>query len=242
MEKKKESAIDTGPNFTKLAIATIAAVVILGGAVFATYRYSQKQMGNIVLPGGVTYLGASPTTPVQPSTAPLRFTAASTVSWNIQTGNIYPHSFSYPSTLPLVFFPGDASDSVAIAWGNIPPQLNILLNMEFIDKRDEEYIGKPKIEFVRNWYKYFSGLKGVARVEPFTNTNGLKGYKASYINYADTSPNTDVFFEVPGSDSILIHMANGILDPVIFDRIIDSLKWTPPTKAPNTPTPTTTEE
>lgn len=225
MEKKRE--IDQ-PDFTKLAIATFLGVFILGAAVYAAYRYSQRQAGNIILPGGVTYLGPSPTTVTkqQPPTAPLRFTAPADVSWTTQGGKIYPYSFSSPSTLALVVFPGDPSDSIAISWGNLPPQNNLLFNMEFIDKRDEKLLNKPKIEFVRNWYKFFSGLKGVSNVQPFTNTNGLKGYKASYINYADATPNVDVFFEISGYPNMMLHVANGILDPVIFNRIIDSVKWT----------------
>jgi len=217
------------PDFSKLAIATFVGVIVLGVAVYAAYRYSQKQAGNIVLPGGVTYLGPSPSPAQQPPTAPLRFTADSTVSWTTQSGRIYPYSFSYPSTLSLVVFPGDPTDSVAIAWGNVNPQQNLLFNMELIEQRDETYINKPKIEFVKNWYKFFSGLKGVASVKPFTNANGLKGYRASYINYADASPNVDIFFEIPGQNNLMLHAANGIVDPVIFDRIIDSVKWTPVT-------------
>ena len=214
-------------DFAKLALATLAGVLILGGAVYAAYRYSQKQAGNIVLPGGVTYLGPSPNPPAggtQPPTAPLRFTAASNVDWKVYTGKIYPYTISYPSTLPLVIFPDDPMDSVALSWGNIPPQQNILLNMESIGKRDPSYTGKPKIEFVKNWYKYFSGLKGVSKAEPFTNTQGLKGYKASYLNWANQAPNVDVFFETP-DESVMINLANGILDSNIFDRIIDSVKW-----------------
>jgi len=217
------------PDFTKLAIATLVGVIILGGVLYAAYRYSQNQAGNIVLPGGVTYLGPSPSPfekEKQPPTAPLRFTAASDVEWKSHTGKIYPYSFAYPATLTLVVFPNDVTDSVAISWGNIPPQQNILLNFELIDKVDAKYVDLPKIEYVKNWYHYFSGLKGVAKVEPFTNTNGLKGYKAAYINFADTSPNTDIFFEVPDRRDLMIHIANGILEPKIFDRMIDSLKWT----------------
>ncbi len=220
-------------DFTKLAIATIVGVLILGGSVYAAYRYSQRQRGDIVLPGGVTYLGPTAVPNVtSPPTAPLRFTAPSNVNWKIQSGNLYPYSFSYPETLPLVIFPGDTTDSIALAWGNIPPQQNILLNMEFIDQRDPKLVGQPNIEYVKNWYKFFSGLKGVAQVTPFTNTQGLKGYKASYLNWADQAPNVDVFFEIPGDKTALIHLANGILDPSIFDRILDSLQWNPvtPTK------------
>lgn len=218
-------------DFTKLALATLAGVLLLGGSVYAAYQYSQRKSGNIILPGGVTYTGPSPTSIAtqQPPTAPIRFTADPSVSWKIQPGIIFPFSFSYPSTLPLVVFPGDPTDSVAISWGNIPPQQNVLLNMELIEKRDPQYLNQPKIEYVRNWYKFFNGLKGVAKLDPFTNTNGLKGYKASYLNHANTAPNVDVFFEVPNDSTMMIHMANGILDPTLFDRMIDSLKWLPPT-------------
>lgn len=229
--------MDTKSNLDikKIAIYAVLLAVLLGGAIYIAYRYSQKQSGNIVLPGGVTYLGPSPEgeSENKPPTAPIRFTAPADVEWNIFGGTVYSYTFSFPKTLPLVVFPSDLTDSVAIAWGNIPPQQNILLNVELIDKRDSTYVNKPKIEYVRNWYKYFSGLKGVAKVEPFTNTNGLKGYRASYINTADQSPNVDVFFEIPGQPTIMIHLANGILDPEIFNRIVDSLRWTPQTGSSN---------
>lgn len=218
------------PNFAVMGIATVIGIVVLGLSVYAAYRYSQTRGSGLVFPGGVTYLGPSPTptlSPNQPPTAPLRFTAGPDVSWLTYNGKLYPYSFSYPSTLTLVVFPGDMADSVAIAWGNLPPQQNILVNMEFIDQRDSSIVGKPKIEFVRSWYKYFSGLKGLGKIVPFTNINGVKGFKASYINYAGDSPNVDVFFDVAEDKNKMIHLANGILDPTIFDRIIDSVKWNP---------------
>ncbi len=214
-------------DIVKLTIVTIAGILILSVAIFAAYRYSQKQAGNIVLPGGVTYLGPSPTPSFfwEPSPTPHRFKADAAVTWKNYTGKIYPYTFSYPSTLIVVVFPDDPTDSVALSWDNIPPQLNILLNMEFIDKRDPNLTTQPKVEYVKNWYKFFSGLKGVSKVEPFTNTNGMKGYKAYYINLADATPNIDVFFEIPGNNTTMIHLANGILDPNVFNRILDSLKW-----------------
>ena len=218
------------PDIKVMAIATIVGLIILGGALYVAFRYSQTRSSNIILPAGVTYLGPSPTptvSPDQPPTAPLRFTAPSDVTWLTYDGKLYPYSFSYPSTLALVVFPGDLTDGVAIAWGNIPPQQNILLNMEFIDKRDPALRDKPKVEFVKTWYKYFSGLKDLRKIEPFTNTSGLKGFKASYINYAGNSPNVDVFFDVPDDKNKLIHLANGILDPEIFKRLVDSVKWNP---------------
>lgn len=214
-------------DIVKLSIITFAGILILSIAIFAAYKYSQRQSGNIVLPGGVTYLGPSPTPTfsVPPTPTPHLFTSASDTEWKTYKGKIYPYTISYPSALTIVVFPDDPIDSVAIVWDNIPPQQNILLNMEFIDKRDSKLAIQPKVEYVRNWYKFFPGLKGVAKVGPFTNTQGLKGYKATYINLAGATPNLDVFFEIPGNNNHMIHLANGILDPTIFSRIIDSLKW-----------------
>ncbi len=219
-------------DIVKLTVVTVAGILILSMAIFAAYRYSQRQSGNIVLPGGVTYLGLSPTptTTNLPVPTPRRFTTASNTAWKTYQGKLYPYAISYPSTLTIVIFPDDPTDSVAISWENIPPQINILLNMEFIDKRDPDLTTQPKVEYVKNWYKFFSGLKGVAKVEPFTNTSGMKGYKANYINLSNATPNVDVFFEIPGNNTTLIHLANGILDPIIFDRILDSIKWVIPTQ------------
>lgn len=218
-------------NIAKLAVITIAAVIVLGIAVFAAYSYSRSKEGGIVLPGGVTYLGETPTPIIQPTKTPPKFTADATVPYKEQTGYSHPFSFSYPETLPLVIFTNDPTDSVGIAWGDTPPQTNILLNIEFIQDRDKTMLSRPKKDYVENWYQYFPGLKDVASVTPFTNVNGLKGYKAQYTNQADETPNQDVFFEVPNHNDIMIHLANGILDQTIFDRIVDSVKW-------NTVTPT----
>lgn len=225
----------------KLIIATIIGIVILAGALYGAYLYSQSKSNDLVLPGGVTYLGPTEEASTQPPTAPLRFTIDPSTSWRIQEGRIYSYSFSFPETLALVVFPGDETDSVAIEWGNIPPQLNILANIEFVEQRDPAYVNQPKMEFVKNWFRFFSGLKGVDKVEPFTNTNGLKGYKAYYINHSDQTPNVDVFFEIPEQEDKLLHFANGVLDPKIFDRMIDSVKWTLLTPTPSIPLTTETQ-
>ena len=218
-------------DIKKLATATIVGIVILGAVVYGAYSYSQRKSGNIALPGGTTYLGSDQSQ--QPPTAPLRFTADPNVSWATFTGKLFPYSFSYPSTLPLVIFPGDGSDPVGIVWGNIPPQQNLLLNIEDVKARDAKYVSQPKIDYVNQWYKYFpGGLKDVKSATEFTNVKGLKGYKAVYINDVGASPNVDVFLEVPGRNDILIHLANGVLDPAIFDKIVDSLDWNAPAPIP----------
>jgi hypothetical protein len=230
----------------KLILIIIAGIILLAGAVFAAYRFSQGRAGDIVLPGGTTYLGPSPTTgPVQatsvqqPTSIP-KFTADASVPWRMQTGRIYPFSFSYPSTLSFVVFSNDPSDSFGIVWGNTPPQQNLLIYMEIFDPRNPALSSQPKIDYVKNWYKAWSGLKGVKSVEPFTNAQGLKGYKAQFINTAGATPNWDIFFEVPGKTNMMLHLANGILDQSVFDKIVDSIQWGATTPIPSKPAVSTT--
>lgn len=220
------------PNFKKIASGLIVGSIIIATIIFVGYRYSQKKGGKLTLPSGTNYLGkAGGLNPSTPPTAPLRFTAASDTPWVQFKGKVFSYSFSYPKTLTLSSFPKDPADSVGISWGNINPQFNLLLDVESIKERNAQYEGNTE-EFVRNWWRAFSGLKGVLSVDKLTNANGLKGYKAVYINVANQSPNVDVFFEVPGNQDTVIHLANGILDPLIFNRIIDSVKYTPATPTP----------
>lgn len=230
-------------DITKIAIASIIGIVLLAGSLYAAYQYSRSKSSGVVLPAGSTYLGVSPTPQANPGQAvqqpfksaqgapsptPVKFTAASDVTWKTQAGKLYPFTFSYPETLPLVVFIQDPMDSVAFSWNNIPPQQNILMNMEFIENRDPALVNQRKLDYVTNWWKFFSGLKGVAEVQPFTNASGLRGYKAYYINYADQTPNVDVFFEIPNKRNMMLHLANGQLDADLFDRIVDTVKWAAP--------------
>ena len=58
----------------------------------------------------------------------------------------------------------------------------------------------------------------------FTNSNGIRGYRAKYLNSANQAPNDDVFFEVP-EPHFIIHVASGVLDAAVFDKLIDSVAW-----------------
>lgn len=217
------------PDLKKMGLGLIVGSVILAVILYAGYVYSQKNGGRLILPRG-TFTGKNEDKPgfntENPPTAPLRFTAGSDVQWMVLKGKTYPYAFSYPQTLSLSVFPNDPSDSVAINWGNINPSFNILLNIEKITDRGQEYAGKPE-EYARNWWKAFSGLKGVVAVDKFTNTNGLTGYKAVYLNSLNQSPNVDVFLVMPYDQNLVIHLANGVLDPGIFNRIVDSVKYSP---------------
>lgn len=215
-------------QFNKLIIFTVLGIILLAFISFALFRYSQNKANDLSLSGSNPYSNKSSLPPQAPSPKPIeRFTASSDVSWNVKAGYVYPYSFSYPSTMVIVIFPNDITDKVALVWADVPPQRNIIFNMELLDKLAPEYVNQPKMEYVKNWWKSFSGLKGVSKIETFTNTGGLKGYKAWYINTVDQTPNVDIFFEVPKHPEVMMHMANGLIDPTIFDRMVDSLKWSP---------------
>jgi hypothetical protein len=240
-ESTQSTASEDTPktNIVKLGVLAIAAIALVTVGTLVAVQYSKKRSGTIVLPGGVTYLGPSPTAvPAQTDTvAPAAlFTADANTEWTTFKGHKYPYSFSYPKTLTIVVFPNDVLDAAAIAFSNIPAQQNILANVDDISKNDKmkQYAGtQSKDKYVENWWKQFGGLKGVSSIKAFVNTKGLHGYRTKFINTAGQTPNEDVFFEVPAHPELVIRLANGILDKPIFDRIIDTVGWTEPTKTPS---------
>jgi hypothetical protein len=231
-------------NYSKVIVIALIAVGILTAITIGAYQYAKKRSGVVVLPGGTTYLGPStaPTQPPQPQN-PGKFTADETVEWVEFKGKNQPFSFSYPKTLQLTTFPNDITESIGIGWNNVPPQNNIFFRISDINKVEPnmaKYINQPKIEYVKHWWEqYTGGLKGVKTVTAFTNSKGMVGYKAKYLNHADQTPNDDVFFEVPGRKDLMVRFGNGVLDGAVFDKIIDSFFWGTAVK-PSTAQPTTT--
>lgn len=215
-------------DINKLIIASVITVILIAIAISVSYFHSQQARSEIVLPGGITYLGPS----TVPSVSDLagnnpekKFTTSSDTSWDTHTGLTYPYSFSYPSTLKLVVFPSDPNDSVAFDWNGIPVEQNILLNIEKVNARFPELVDKPKSEYVKVWYTSFPGLKSLGKMEEFTTPTGLKGYKAWYTNTSGEMPNVDIFLEVPTDKNLLIHLANGRLEDNVFNQIVDSVRW-----------------
>ena len=127
-------------------------------------------------------------------------------------GRIYPYSFSAPDTIKLVTFPNDPFDIYALSINNQPPEQNVLIG---VDKAE----GNRRI-YVENWWKQFSGLKGVESILQFKNSKGLSGYRVKYVG----GSSVDIFFESPDGKYI-IHLANGPLEKKVFDAIVDSVFW-----------------
>lgn len=212
------------PDFKKIFLGILIGASVLGVVIYQGYRFSQRN-SQLNSPTGESAQN--------PPTAPLIFTAAEDTPWITVNGLVFPYSFSIPETLTLERFK-DPIDSLGISWGNIDPKANLLVNIEEIKKNTPEYVGKPQ-EYVENWWKMWSGLAGLNSVERFTNSKGLVSYKATYLTPRKEVPNVNVFFVIPGNDSIMIHLANGILEEKIFDRIVDSFSYAPePTEVPTT--------
>lgn len=197
---------------------------ILVGIVFLGYLYSRPRPGGIVLPGGVTYLGPSPSvvsrqSSVVSNTKYGKIPVAEDSAWATQTGKKYSYSFLYPSSLSLGVFPGDPFDAVTIFWGDTNPQENLLLRVETL--KDPK---KPKKDYVLDWWKDYT-WKGVADISEFTNSKGLKGYRAKYLDSSGTSPFDHVFFEVPGRPDLVLWLSGKLLEQGVFERIVDSVTW-----------------
>ena len=243
-----------------------ALVVFVGTAIIVSYRVLEYTwISKMTMAEGAT-LGASTAlvppipVPVIPENLPIptgtpippapvvtnpRFTADTSVPWKTYTGTTYTYAFSAPETLTLVALPGNGPDTYGVTWGN-PPETTILIGISdlSVDLNTIHAVSEPKRMYVENWWKQFSGFSGVASVSEFTNTQGLKGYKAKYI-LADGRPsNDDVFFEIPNHPELIIRITNGVIDPPVFDRIVDSIAWVVPTPTtaaipvPATPTST----
>ena len=208
-------------------IAGIAFIILTGGTLLA-YNHAKGRTGTLVFPGGITYLGPTPTQPqssehrAQSNKIPV----ATDAKWNIQKGKNFPYEFSYPSTLSLGVFPGDPFDSVTIFWGNTNPQENLLLRVEDLTKMPDmkQYINKSKKEYAQIWWKQY-GWKGISDVSEFTNNKGLKGYRAKYVDSSGNIPYDNIFFVVSGRDNLVIWLTGKLLEPQVFDKIVDSVSW-----------------
>ena len=237
------------PQIKNTAMVTAGICLIVLLLIILQHNLAFQSKGTIVLPAGGTYLGptTSPTQEVTVTLAPTaiptgkdttptadgtyttadgKFAVTKNAVWVTVNGNKYPYSFSAPKSLNLVALSKDQYDIYAISWNNQPPDQNVLIGVDNLNDKDslKQYVTTSKRGYVENWWKQF-GLKGVASITEFTNSKGLHGYRAKYINAAGQSPNEDVFFEAP-NPAFVIHLASGVLDASVFNPLIDSVAWT----------------
>ncbi|MBI5620867.1 hypothetical protein HY949_03750 [Candidatus Gottesmanbacteria bacterium] len=232
------------------------AFLVLVSVVFLAYQYSKPRNGTVVLPGGITYLGPSPTVQIADgkeqitnnkqqttdnrnktqsgdltNTDPARFTATASVPWTTVKSRKYGYTFSIPETLTLEPFLTDEFDAYAITWNNVAKEANVLIGVEDLSKDEKRapYVKKTKKEYIESFWSKQYNLTGVKTLVPFTNGKGLKGYKVKFKTKDGVSPYDDVFLEVLGRPNLVIHLSNAILDPLVFEKIVESVGWYNPT-------------
>jgi hypothetical protein len=220
-------------NLIRVGIIAIVIVVFLMVTVFTWNSWTQKRKGEVVMHSGVSYLG--PTQAAAASTNSGKFTAPADTPTKIIKGQEYQYTITIPETLELVRLGENPYDIWAVKYANINPSSAVLIGVDNLQTNEKlkTYVNQPKIAYVENWWRQFGGLTGVSSITPFTNSKGLKGYKAKYTTGSGPSPNEDIFFEVPGKKNLVIHLSNGVLDQAVFDKIVDSVSW----GAQSSPTP-----
>ena len=152
---------------------------------------------------------------------------AESSDWVTYKGKIFAYTFQHPKVFVPITYTGDKSDAVTFKVNELPPEQSLLLTVEIISGRDKTLVGKPE-EFVKNYWKFFSGLKGLNKIETFTNEKGMTGYKATYVVKGNNALTSDYyFFVVPGNNDALIHIGNifPTEGKAVFNRIVNSLEY-----------------
>lgn len=229
MEDTEKINGDSEETISKSSLVTVnlfilvVFLLIIGGIYFFV---SKKNKGQQVFPAGINYLFPKGNEAKKPILLYDFAKLAESSDWVTYKGKLYSFSFQHPKELKPLTFPNDQSESVTFKISDVPPELNLMFLVETISSRDSKLVGKPE-EFVKNYWKFFSGLKGLNKFEAITNEKGLKGYKASYLAQTNTVTNDNYFFTINGDTNNMLHIANIFGDEgrSLFNRIVNSLEY-----------------
>ncbi len=210
----------------KILVVSVLMSVLLLFLVVGAFVSAKKRTGTIVLPGGRTYLGPTPSPDQKNITEPVpeKIAIPASTPWVEKTGTVFPYTFSYPESLSLGVFPNDPFDAITIFYPGTDANANIFFrveNLTSLNKKD--FIGKIQ-QYANTWWKDYA-WKSVSSVTPFTNKHGLKGYRALYVNNIGKTPYEHVFFEVPDDNNLVIWMSGKLFDESVFNTIVDSVSW-----------------
>lgn len=242
-ERKKEDAEEEAPEFSKIVLGLIVAVLVLGGVVYAGYTYSQKKSGKVVYPAGYPVVqqkaaAAKNWTQIDcnvdkynPADAWPYILKCDRFKTDINTKSVTftdkngRFTIQIPSTLKTI----DYGNGLGVVYKDIPPHLNLLFSYDIASSRSGEFKNMKGEDYVKNyWKQYPGGLVGLKSFEVIRNSNDEKGYKAIYeIPNNVPSPAVDIFFDLPGGvDGDFIHFSTGALDDTVFNSIVGSYKRT----------------
>lgn len=206
-------------------VILVVFVLLVGGVYLWVSKKSKS--GKQVFPAGINYLSPKEDTAQKPVLLYDFKKLAESSDWVSYKGKIYPFTFQHPKALTPLLFPNDKSDAVTFKVNELPPEQSLLFTVERVSSRDASLVGKPE-EFAKNYWKFFSGLKGLSQIESITNEKGMKGYKAKYlVKGNNTVTGNNYFFVVEGDDEILLHIgdifpAEGV---AVLNRLINSLEY-----------------
>lgn len=212
-------------NLVGVNMVILVVFLLVIGGVYSLI--SKKNKGQTVFPAGINYLSPKGEEAKKPVLLYDFAKLAESSDWVTYKGKVFAYSFQHPKALTPLTFPNDKSDAVTFKVNELPPEQSLLLTVETISSRDKNLTGKQE-EFVKIYWKYFSGLKGLKKIESITNEKGMKGFKANYIVKSNNAVTSDYyFFEVKGEDDILIHI--GDIFPAegktVLNRIVNSLEY-----------------
>jgi len=205
-------------------VILVVFLLVIGGV----YSFvSKKNKGQTVFPAGINYLSPKGEQAKKPVLLYDFAKLAESSDWVTYKGKVFTYAFQHPKALTPLTFPNDKNDAVTFKVNELPPEQSLLLTVETISSRDKNLVGKQQ-EFVKNYWKYFSGLKGLKKIESITNEKGMKGFKANYIVKSNNAVTSDYyFFQVEGEDDILLHI--GDIFPAegkaVLNRIVNSLEY-----------------
>ncbi len=210
---------------TLLSIGILVVFLLLVGGVY--WFVSKKSKGQVVFPAGINYTGNETTPPPQPQRPQYDYAQlVSAADWIDFASPRGQYTFKYPPGMIPLIFPGDANDTVTFDVSDVPAQFNLMVLVETISNYDSKLKGKQE-DFVKNYWKFFGGLKGLNKVEVFETEKGLKGWKVSYINQSDIVGSDNYFFTIPNQNDKVIHVNNIFPKEgdTVFNRLLNSLEY-----------------
>lgn len=222
--KKNESE---NKSLMMLSVGILVVFLVLVAGVY--FWVNRKSKGSLIFPAGINYTGTE-TTPVPQAQRPTydyaKLGAASASEWATFTSPKGQYSFQHPKGMIPLIFPGDVNDSLTFNVSDVPAQVNLMILVENMANYDPKMSGQHE-NFVKNYWKYFNGLKRLNNVTEFENEKGLKGWKVSYITKGDVVTTENYFFKLGNDPNRILHV-NNILPPegqAVFTRILNSLEF-----------------
>jgi hypothetical protein len=209
-----------------LVPAIVVAGIILAFVVIA-YQWSKSRPSSIVLPGGITYLGPTPTVLIpQPTQKPFdgKIAVEPNATWAERKGKIFPYTFLFPGSIALGEFPSDPYDSVTLFYPGTDANSNIFFRVEDLNKLNKkQYVGNLK-SYAQDWWKDYNWT-GVASISALTTQKGLSGYRASYTDSKGETSYDHVFLAVPNRADLVIWASQKLFSTSVFNRFVESISW-----------------